>query len=361
MSVNGVNVENVEHSFVIRLLKEAKDFIHLVVKRKLAATITTPNTNSNKLEEIDTASKRHNLAIQQTAATVVANFTQNINNNNNNNETDEKQNGKDLMSQMMQNGTTSMSSLKPFKVTLSKKDKKDTFGIVLGCKYYIKDILPNSVASNETNLRKGDLLLKLNDLSHDQFSLFTARKILQKTKESKVHLVIKRNSVGSSLSSVSEDEDSDLIIDETPIHVSVGSNLQHPVMPPPPPPPPPTQSSSSSLSLHQKNSSKSPMSSNQARSKIPPEVPPRPNAPATTTPKKELILTNTNNNGMTTVVDSGSNTNSSAHSNSNSSQPQSQSSSLFKQLFKPIRTNGQGDSSANNTNSNNRLSKFYSK
>ena len=322
LSVNGVNVENVEHSFVIRLLKEAKDFIHLVVKRKLPTAVTSHKHDV----EIEMTNKHgHNVAIQQTAATVVANFTNNIHNDAN-----DKENGKDLMAHMMQNGTTSMSSLKPFKVTLSKRDKKDTFGIVLGCKYYIKEILPDSVASNEANLRKGDILLKLNDLSHDQFSLFTARKILQKTKESKVHLVIKRNSVGSSLSSASDDDDSDLIIDETPIHVSVPSSLQHPTIPPPPPPPPPPPSS---LSLQSKSAIK-----------IPPEVPPRPSAPtsATTTPKKELK----SNDGITEV-------------DSSNNQPHPQAQSLFKQLFKPIKTNGQGGDPSADTN--NRLSKFYSK
>jgi hypothetical protein len=228
-----------------------------------------------------------------------------------------------------------VSSLKPFKVTLSKRDKKDTFGIVLGCKYYIKDILPNSVASNETNLRKGDLLLKLNDLSHDQFSLFTARKILQKTKESKVHLVIKRNSVCSSLSSVSDDEDddgendSDLIIDETPIQVSMAAVTTLPPPPPPPVPPQPQQ---------QKTPSKSPCVNNGTanRLRIPPEVPPRPNG---TTPKKDVGLTE---------VDSSS--------SSLTQQPQS----LIKQLFKPIKSSSQSDY-ATNSNGNSRMSKFYSK
>jgi hypothetical protein len=354
--VNGVNVENVEHSFVIRLLKEAKDFIHLVVKRKLATTTTS--MQSMLSEDMDNGdvvatSKRHNLAIQQTAATVVANF----NTNTHHIETNHKEtNSKGLMCQMMHNGTTTpMSSLKPFKVTLSKKDKKDTFGIVLGCKYYIKDILPNSAASNETNLRKGDLLLKLNDLSHDQFSLFTARKILQKTKESKVHLVIKRNSVGSSLSSVSDDNDdndnddendSDLIIDETPIQVSMSAattlQQQNPPLPPPPPPPPvPPQP-------QQKTPSKSPCVNNgNTRLRVPPEVPPRPNG---TTPKKELTNVVDGAGGLTDQVDSSS--------SSLTQQPQS----LIKQLFKPIKSSNQSDYAPMGTsNSNSRMSKFYSK
>jgi hypothetical protein len=95
--------------------------------------------------------------------------------------------------------------LKPIKVTLNRKDKKDAYGLVLGCNYYIKEILPNSVAASEANLKKGDILLKLNDLNSDQLSLVEATKIILKTKENKLHLTVKRNS-SSSMCSAESDE-----------------------------------------------------------------------------------------------------------------------------------------------------------
>lgn len=205
MSVNGVNVENVEHSFVIRLLKEAKDFIHLVIKRKINnhpdmdAELANCNENSisvNSQKQYE-FNKRHNLAIQQTAATVMANFNKSqsddFNNQHNKENFENNSNSNNLMTIMM-NGTTSMSSLKPIKVTLNKKDKKDSFGIILGCKYYIQDIIADSIASTETKLRKGDILVKLNDLDPEQFSLNDAKKIL-KSKENKLNLVVKRNGI----------------------------------------------------------------------------------------------------------------------------------------------------------------------
>lgn len=233
MSVNGVNVENVEHSFVIRLLKEAKDFIHLVIKRKLSncngqpvlmtngnmnGTLTKRTANESNDHHHHHHQQRHNLAIQQTAATVMANYANSFqngpNNNNNNNNPNNNNNSalkngssNNLMSIMM-NSSTSMSSMKPIKISLNKRDKKDTFGIVLGCKYYIKEILPNSLASNEPSLKKGDILVKLNDMTVDQFSLSEANKLIIKAKESKLNLVVKRNSVSSS-------EDEELIDDLT--------------------------------------------------------------------------------------------------------------------------------------------------
>lgn len=153
LSVNGVNVENVEHSFVIRLLKEAKDFIHLVIKRKLAQKTSGMNASAVVETPSQCDYKRHNLAIQQTAATVMANYSSSYQNGGCNNNGLNAAAAPNAMSIMM-NSSTSLSSMKPIKVALCKRDKKDSFGIVLGCRYYIKDIIPNSPASNEPSLKK---------------------------------------------------------------------------------------------------------------------------------------------------------------------------------------------------------------
>ena len=179
VSINGVNVENVEHAFVLRLLKEAKDFIHLEVKRR------TNNAFSREMVQSSETAKRRNLAMHQTAASVISNYsslTQEANS----------------PMQLMLTNSSSVSSLKPIKVTLSKKEKRESFGLVIGCKFYIKDILPNSLAAQEANLQKGDVLLRLNDITSDQMSLTDLNKIIGKSKESRLNLLVKRDSLGSS-------------------------------------------------------------------------------------------------------------------------------------------------------------------
>jgi hypothetical protein len=229
LSVNGVNVENVEHSFVIRLLKEAKEFIHLVVKRKISnwnkdaeCNITT-YTNGCSTNLNPELAKRRNMAMQQTAANVIANYNSNGKDATNEVNLNEQNMTQSIVASQQQqqqqqtqqnvqksannpmntmlNTASTLSSLKPIKVTLNKKDKKDTFGIVLGCKYFIKDILPNSLAAAEANLRKGDVIVKLNDLSFEQLSFVEAKKLLSKPKENKLNLIVRRNSVSSSMSS----------------------------------------------------------------------------------------------------------------------------------------------------------------
>ncbi|XP_052785868.1 tight junction protein ZO-1-like isoform X3 [Mya arenaria] len=77
----------------------------------------------------------------------------------------------------------------PLKITLAKRNRKDEYGLVLGCKYYIKEIVPNSLAAQEGGLKEGDTVLKLNNSPIESLSLVEARKLLEKSKE-KLQLII---------------------------------------------------------------------------------------------------------------------------------------------------------------------------
>ena len=46
------------------------------------------------------------------------------------------------------------------KVSLSKNKKKDDFGIVLGCKIYIKEISNKNFIDKEASLQEGDVTLE---------------------------------------------------------------------------------------------------------------------------------------------------------------------------------------------------------
>lgn len=191
---------------MIRLLTEAKDFIHLVIRR-------SATNNQKSINEMTEITKRRNQALAKTAATVMANYigqnAQNANNLDNINPLS-----------VMMSKSNFVSSLKPIKVTLNKKDKKDIFGVVLGCQFFVKEILPNSLAASEANLCKGDILVKLNDLTHEQISLVDANKLLTKSKDHKINLIVKRNSTSDSSgpSSLTSNSDDDLI-DENPIQM----------------------------------------------------------------------------------------------------------------------------------------------
>uniref|UniRef100_A0AC35TZI5 Tight junction protein ZO-1 n=1 Tax=Rhabditophanes sp. KR3021 TaxID=114890 RepID=A0AC35TZI5_9BILA len=78
------------------------------------------------------------------------------------------------------------------KFTLSKSRKKDDFGIVLGCKFYIKQITNPKLAEKDPGLKEGDSVLRINGQSLEDISLEEATRWLQKSKE-KLSLVVQRD------------------------------------------------------------------------------------------------------------------------------------------------------------------------
>ena len=78
------------------------------------------------------------------------------------------------------------------RVSLMKNKKKEDFGVVLGCKIYIKEITGRSVADKDGNLQEGDLVHKINNLSLDGLSLKEARKLLDSAKD-KLEMTVRRD------------------------------------------------------------------------------------------------------------------------------------------------------------------------
>ncbi|CAG2165528.1 unnamed protein product, partial [Oppiella nova] len=77
------------------------------------------------------------------------------------------------------------------KVTLTKSNKKDDFGIVLGCKFFIKEITNRNLIDKESSLQEGDIIVKINTTSTENLNLKEAKKLIENSKE-KLNLVINR-------------------------------------------------------------------------------------------------------------------------------------------------------------------------
>ncbi|XP_042862802.1 tight junction protein ZO-1-like isoform X13 [Penaeus japonicus] len=78
------------------------------------------------------------------------------------------------------------------KVTLTKNKKKDDFGIVLGCRIYVKEISNKASVEKDGSLKEGDTLLRINSTSTENMTLKEARKILESTKE-RLQLLVRRD------------------------------------------------------------------------------------------------------------------------------------------------------------------------
>eukprot|EP00081_Caenorhabditis_elegans_P000473 NP_001021686.1 ZO-1 (Zonula Occludens tight junctional protein) Ortholog [Caenorhabditis elegans] len=78
------------------------------------------------------------------------------------------------------------------KFTLSKSRKKDDFGIVVGCKFYIKEIRNPKLAEKDPGLKEGDSVLRINGQSLEGASLEEVNKWLERSRD-KLCLVIQRD------------------------------------------------------------------------------------------------------------------------------------------------------------------------
>ncbi|XP_023220297.1 tight junction protein ZO-1-like [Centruroides sculpturatus] len=77
------------------------------------------------------------------------------------------------------------------KITLTKSKKKEDFGIVLGCRIYVKEITNRSLMEKEGGVREGDVIVKINATSTDAMSLKEARKLIENSKE-RLQLIVRR-------------------------------------------------------------------------------------------------------------------------------------------------------------------------
>ncbi|KAL0269988.1 UNVERIFIED_CONTAM: hypothetical protein PYX00_007550 [Menopon gallinae] len=75
------------------------------------------------------------------------------------------------------------------RVQLNKTKKKDDFGLILGCKIYVREVTRQD---KENTVQEGDVLLKINNHSTDGLSLKEARKLIENSKD-KLSLVVKRD------------------------------------------------------------------------------------------------------------------------------------------------------------------------
>ncbi|XP_076324782.1 tight junction protein ZO-1-like isoform X4 [Tachypleus tridentatus] len=81
-----------------------------------------------------------------------------------------------------------------FKVTLTKNKKKEDFGIVLGCKIYIKEFTKRLPSNKDGTLQEGDIIVKINNNNTENINLRDAKKFLDAAKE-KLQLVVRRENI----------------------------------------------------------------------------------------------------------------------------------------------------------------------
>ncbi|KAL1497924.1 hypothetical protein ABEB36_008804 [Hypothenemus hampei] len=150
ISVNGISLQNVDYATAVQVLRDSGDTVTLVVKRR-------------------TLQLSHGHSASYSGPPPLA--------------------------------ALGVNPPVPAKVTLTKNSKKEDFGIVLGCKLFIKEISSKAreqLLNTNQSLEVGSFVTKINNTNcNDVMSLKEAKKIMESCKD-KLHITIAREFVGAS-------------------------------------------------------------------------------------------------------------------------------------------------------------------
>ncbi|XP_030373861.1 uncharacterized protein LOC115623597 isoform X3 [Scaptodrosophila lebanonensis] len=185
ISVNGVSLENVEYATAVQVLRDSGNTVTLVVKRRVpvnASSNAVPqqHQHSNSMSSVGLAngSGSGGLSNQTSIAGAVLPGVSQPNS---------------LNSSLVQ---TASQSGQPIKVTLTKGNKKDDYGVVLGCRLFVKEISAKAreqLNANGYSLQEGDVITRIHNTNcGDTMSLKEAKKIIDGCKE-RLNLVVLRD------------------------------------------------------------------------------------------------------------------------------------------------------------------------
>lgn len=164
ISVNGISLENVDYATAVQVLRDSGNTVTLVVKRRV------PNLS------------------MMTAATVV--------DNHNHQHTNSLVSSNGVATNIPTSPTFNGAMVPSQKVVLTKSSKKDDFGIVVGCRLFVKEISSKAreqLSANGYTLQEGDIITRLHNTStNDAMSLKEARKIIDSCKE-RLNLIVIRD------------------------------------------------------------------------------------------------------------------------------------------------------------------------
>ena len=79
-----------------------------------------------------------------------------------------------------------------FQVSFCKMRRREGFGVILGCKIYVKEIVPGSIAERDGRIKEGDMVHKINNTAVSDLSLKETRKLLEAGKD-RVDMVVRRD------------------------------------------------------------------------------------------------------------------------------------------------------------------------
>lgn len=161
ITANGISLENVEYATAVQVLRDSGNTVTLVVKRRVAMA-------------------SGNYQQQQAGSSAMSNHQHQLS-----------------LSSMGGNGLINGSHQQQIKVVINKTSKKDDFGIVLGCRLFVKEISSRTreqLSANGFSLHEGDIISRVHNTNcNDAMSIKDAKKLIDTCKE-RLTLAVVRDS-----------------------------------------------------------------------------------------------------------------------------------------------------------------------
>lgn len=176
ISVNGVSLENVEYATAVQVLRDSGNTVSLVVKRRVMNLnfLNSPGQN-NSLATSSAHQHQHSISSNGLAGSAGTNTSNALSGSNANNQ-------------------------QTIKVSIAKTNKKDDFGIVLGCRLFVKEIsskVKEQLVANGYNLQEGDIVTRIHNTNcGDSMSVKEAKKIIDSCKD-RLNMVVARDLLSS--------------------------------------------------------------------------------------------------------------------------------------------------------------------
>ncbi|XP_019368804.1 PREDICTED: tight junction protein ZO-3 isoform X2 [Gavialis gangeticus] len=115
--------------------------------------------------------------------------------------------------------------MKPIKSVLVKRKENEEYGLKLGSQIFIKHIAESGLASKDSSLQEGDLILKINGITSENMSLADTRRLIERSEGTLTLLVLRDNR--QFLVSIPEVRDSDSDSSQMDDISDIGSELSH--------------------------------------------------------------------------------------------------------------------------------------
>uniref|UniRef100_A0A7M4FZ99 Tight junction protein 3 n=1 Tax=Crocodylus porosus TaxID=8502 RepID=A0A7M4FZ99_CROPO len=236
--VNGLSMENVSSSFAIQTLKTCGKLANITLKRPKKIHLPVTKTNGEDQEDDrgydgDSSSERSSGHYRDDS-----NYRKQLSKGRRKSQDggyrrpqstngygkEEDANGLALVSGFKRLPRQDV-LMKPIKSVLVKQKENEEYGLKLGSQIFIKHIAESGLASKDSSLQEGDLILKINGITSENMSLADTRRLIERSEGTLTLLVLRDNR--QFLVSIPEVRDSDSDSSQMDDISDIGSELSH--------------------------------------------------------------------------------------------------------------------------------------